>query len=97
MSSPIAIDPPGCGCTECLTGVYVALDWASSRQILDLLAGDIASNLHSGTEVVVTTAVLCAVPDLRYLEAPDSVTVRIGDLSWAFTGQEFTERMERGR
>lgn len=41
---PIAIDPPGCGCTECITGEYVPLDQASDRQIADLLRGEIRDN-----------------------------------------------------
>ncbi len=45
MAKPIAIDPEGCGCTECLTGLYVPLEMATGRQIRKLLKG----RLHDHT------------------------------------------------
>lgn len=42
--NPIAIDPPGCGCTECITGEYVPLNDATPRHIADMLAGRIGNN-----------------------------------------------------
>lgn len=36
-----AIDPPGCGCTECLTGEYKPLDKASEDDIRALFAGEV--------------------------------------------------------
>lgn len=41
---PVAVDPPGCGCTECLTGEYVPLEQASGVQVARLLAGAAANN-----------------------------------------------------
>lgn len=41
---PIAIDPPNCGCTECITGEYVPLTDATPRQITDMLAGRLRNN-----------------------------------------------------
>lgn len=41
---PIAIDPVGCGCTECMTGEYVPLEDASSRDIYDMLMGYVGNN-----------------------------------------------------
>lgn len=41
---PLAIDPPGCGCTECLTGEYVPLDRASHQDIRRAQLGEIADN-----------------------------------------------------
>lgn len=41
---PIAIDPPGCGCTECLTGEYVPLDQATDDQLQAMLQGKVANN-----------------------------------------------------
>lgn len=41
---PIAIDPPGCGCTECLTGEYVPLDQATDDQLRLMLQGKIKNN-----------------------------------------------------
>lgn len=54
---PIAIDPPECACTECITGEYVPLDRATPEQIADMLAGRIADNTNSGTEFTVTIRV----------------------------------------
>lgn len=42
--NPIAIDPPNCGCTECITGEYVPLVDATPRQITDMLAGRLGNN-----------------------------------------------------
>jgi hypothetical protein len=55
--NPIAIDPPGCGCTECIIGEYVPLDEATPAQIADLLAGRIVDNTNSSTEFTVTIRV----------------------------------------
>lgn len=48
----LAIDPPNCGCTECITGEYVPLIDATPRQITDMLAGRIGNN--TGCEFSVT-------------------------------------------
>lgn len=42
---PIQVDPPGCGCTECLIGQYVPLDRATSEQVIALLCGELGSGL----------------------------------------------------
>lgn len=39
-----AIDPRGCGCTECLTGEYVPLDRADDIDLLGLLLGHFTNN-----------------------------------------------------
>jgi hypothetical protein len=49
----IAVDPPGCGCTECMTREYVPLHLATSDQIAALLNGDLRNHLHSSTELLV--------------------------------------------
>lgn len=41
---PIALDPPGCGCTECLTGEYVPLDRATDEQFRLMITGKITNN-----------------------------------------------------
>ena len=41
---PTAIDPVGCGCTECLTGEYVPLDRATREQVRAMLKGKIQDN-----------------------------------------------------
>lgn len=44
MIRPIAIDPPGCGCTECLTGQYVPLDAADAGTVRLAQLGFIRDN-----------------------------------------------------
>lgn len=41
---PLAIDPPGCGCTECLTGLYAPLDMATDEQLEQMRRGKINNN-----------------------------------------------------
>lgn len=48
----LAIDPPDCGCTECITGEYVPLIDATPRQITDMLAGRLGNN--TGCEFSIT-------------------------------------------
>lgn len=43
---PWAIDPKGCGCTECIIGEYVPMDEASALEWLRVLTGDIDN--HTG-------------------------------------------------
>lgn len=43
-SMPLAIDPIGCGCTECGTGEYVPLNLASDAQLRAMFAGRVADN-----------------------------------------------------
>lgn len=50
--NPIAIDPPSCGCTECITGEYIPLADATPRQITDMLAGRLGNN--TGLEFRIT-------------------------------------------
>lgn len=68
----IAVDPWDCGCTECITGEYVALRMADDEQIADLIAGRLRNNLNSGTELEIT--VTHAVRDGKL--NPVGVTVR---------------------
>lgn len=49
---PIAVDPWGCGCTECVTGEYKPLSDATDDDIADLLAGRLRDNTHTGCLVV---------------------------------------------
>ncbi|GAB3251811.1 hypothetical protein [Kineosporia babensis] len=59
---PIAIDPRGCGCTECITGEYVPLNQATDEQIRLMLAGEIACNLPDDTQVVTRVTVSAGNP-----------------------------------
>lgn len=44
MTGVLAVDPPGCGCTECLTGVYVPLDQATPGQVAAAARGVLGNN-----------------------------------------------------
>lgn len=48
MPKPIAVDPPGCGCTECLTGEYIPLDQATEEQVRALAKGKLANHTDTG-------------------------------------------------
>lgn len=43
---PIQVDPPGCGCTECIIGQYVPLDQASVTQVADMLEGRLGNGTY---------------------------------------------------
>jgi hypothetical protein len=45
-----AIDPIGCGCTECLTGEYVPLEEATDEQVRRMVNGVIRD--HTGVEFI---------------------------------------------
>jgi hypothetical protein len=48
----IAIDPWDCGCTECMTGEYKPLSYATDDDIADLLAGRLRDNTSEGSLLV---------------------------------------------
>jgi hypothetical protein len=50
-----AIDPPGCGCTDCLTGDAVPLDRATGEQVAALLTHQIHD--RTGTTLDITVSV----------------------------------------
>ncbi|KQO98132.1 hypothetical protein [Leifsonia sp. Leaf264] len=58
----LAIDPVGCGCTECITGEYVPLDEASFDQIDLMLAGVLADNTGATKEQLAAALVKLATP-----------------------------------
>ena len=43
---PLAIDPEGCGCTECIIGEYVPLEQVTSTEVARLLLGTIGNHTH---------------------------------------------------
>lgn len=47
FENPRAIDPRGCGCTECLTGEYVPEERALPEHWLRVLQGTICNNTSS--------------------------------------------------
>lgn len=52
----LAIDPPGCGCTECLTGEYRPLQDATDDDIRALFAGEINDNTSERWDVEQTSS-----------------------------------------
>lgn len=57
---PIQIDPPGCGCTECITGEYVPLDEATDEQVWRMMVGVVrnATGFDTSEFRVETTTVI---------------------------------------
>ncbi len=43
---PTAIDPPSCGCTECLIGEYIPLQSVTTGMMRDMVAGYIRNNTY---------------------------------------------------
>jgi hypothetical protein len=43
----LAIDPPGCGCTECMVGEYRPLQDASEAELRALAAGHLTDNTET--------------------------------------------------
>ncbi|WP_433379237.1 hypothetical protein [Streptosporangium sp. CA-115845] len=84
MSRPrvIAIDPFDCGCTECITGEYVPLRYATDSQIAALIRRDLRN--HTGKEFDVTVRYI--VTDTQPLRGstPEEIVVTCGDRTWTF-------------
>src|SRR5689334_1539043 len=53
----LAVDPPYCGCTECMIGDYIALDQAEERNIVDMLRGHTQNNTGHDMTITVEYAV----------------------------------------
>lgn len=49
----IAVDPSGCGCTECITGEYVPLQDATVELLHGIATGRVANNTYSAVTVTV--------------------------------------------
>jgi hypothetical protein len=54
---PLAVDPAGCACTECLTGEYVPLDQADRQHVADMLLGKIGNHCSVPAEIEVTVGI----------------------------------------
>jgi len=86
----IAIDPKGCGCTECLVGEYVPLQRASKQQIAAMLRGDLYN--HTSATFDITVAYTVEGFENSLVGAlPHEVTVssRYDDLSWTIDPADF--------
>jgi hypothetical protein len=44
VTEPVALDPVGCGCTECLVGEHLPLDQATAKQLVGLIKGRLRNN-----------------------------------------------------
>lgn len=70
MSKPVAVDPIGCGCTECITGLYIPLDQIDDEMLVGLLNGEMANN----TSITFTVTKSCSlVPG----ETPELIWVKV--------------------
>ena len=76
----IAIDPIGCGCTECLIGQYVPLDQATDRQIAMLVLGKLRNNTSTPIAVNIVSCVQAADDGTSKVEFAN-VTASV-QLSW---------------
>jgi hypothetical protein len=80
-TEPTAVDPHGCGCTECITGQYVPLERATDRHIAALLTGHMTNNTGATFHITATYTVDgTSMADLT----PDQVTVHCPahNLTW---------------
>lgn len=81
----LAIDPVGCGCTECLTGEYVPLESATKEQALAVLRGELANNTDHEPEVDMRLRDLRVLPNGLVGGTPASAILWLGRYSWDVT------------
>lgn len=58
-----AIDPPTCGCTECITGIYRPMDQATDTELIAMILGEIDN--HTGYDMADFV-----VTDMGYVSCP---------------------------
>ncbi|PCG81231.1 hypothetical protein CIB93_36455 [Streptomyces sp. WZ.A104] len=90
MPTLIAVDPPGCGCTECITGQYVPLDRARPQDIAALLNGRLRN--HTGAALRVTVVYALSPGGALDDAVPDTVRVDCQGLSWDLEPQHAAPR-----
>lgn len=71
----IAIDPTGCGCTECLVGEYLPLERVEKDHVLALAKGDLQDN----------TSEIASVTYTNY----DGVEIYLGGRFYSFPDESF--------
>lgn len=77
ISKIIAIDPPGCGCTECIIGEYIPLDSPYIDEVFEaVLNGEISprNNQNDGTLIIYRMS------NGRVYSTTDSTMVRRSDM-----------------
>ncbi|MER5891114.1 hypothetical protein ABT160_45500 [Streptomyces sp. NPDC001941] len=80
MITITAVDPPGCGCTECLTGQYAPLDQATAQDIAALLSGQVSN--HTSVDLRVTVTYTLAADRAIGASNPEAVCVEYAGTVW---------------
>lgn len=80
VSKVVAIDPPGCGCNECMTGEYIPLDSAYLDEVMEaVLTGeiDIENHLHDAALIIYRdkSGAAAYVTDSAFVERADYVII----------------------
>lgn len=55
MTQPIQVDPYDCGCTECLTGLYIPLNRAAETHVAAMLHGEMQDATSEKFTLAITT------------------------------------------
>ncbi|MYS33481.1 hypothetical protein K388_05811 [Streptomyces sp. KhCrAH-43] len=80
MTTLTAVDPPGCGCTECITGQYVPLDHATPKNITALLNGQLSN--HTGVELRITVVYALHAETSAGAALVESMRIEYEELVW---------------
>ena len=97
MNEPVQVDPFGCGCTECLTGLYVPLDRATDEHIVLLINGTLSD--ATSERITITTTTTSYLSGLGEPTVTVTVTAEYCGRTWdlsRFAGPHLTiERLAR--